>query len=41
MEEMILNIITHSGEARTYAMEAIQYAKKSDFDKAKKIYRKV
>ncbi|WMJ81742.1 PTS lactose/cellobiose transporter subunit IIA [Clostridium sp. MB40-C1] len=36
MEEMILNIITHSGEARSCAMEAIQYAKKGEFDKAKK-----
>ncbi|MBY6797637.1 PTS cellobiose transporter subunit IIA [Clostridium botulinum] len=40
MEEMILNIITHSGEARTYAMEAIQYAKKSEFNKAKKSIEK-
>lgn len=36
MEEIILNIITHSGEARSYAMEAIQHAKKGDFDKANK-----
>ncbi|EPY2276983.1 PTS lactose/cellobiose transporter subunit IIA [Clostridium sporogenes] len=40
MEEMILNIITHSGEARTYAMEAIQYAKNSEFDKAKRSIEK-
>ncbi|MBO0568378.1 PTS lactose/cellobiose transporter subunit IIA [Clostridium botulinum] len=40
MEEMILNIITHSGEARTYAMEAIQYAKKSDLIKAKNTIEK-
>ncbi|EPS47104.1 PTS system cellobiose-specific transporter subunit IIA [Clostridium botulinum CFSAN002369] len=37
MEEMILNIITHSGEARTYAMEAIQYAKRVSLIKLKNL----
>ncbi|WP_125153986.1 PTS lactose/cellobiose transporter subunit IIA [Clostridium rectalis] len=34
MEEIILNIITYSGEARSSAMEAIQFAKSGNFDKA-------
>jgi len=35
MEEIILNIIMHSGEARTFSMEAITLAKQGNFDKAK------
>ena len=31
MEEIILNIIMHSGEARSCSMEAIALAKKGDF----------
>ncbi|KAJ51296.1 PTS system cellobiose-specific IIA component [Clostridium tetanomorphum] len=37
MEEIILNIITYSGEARSSAMEAIQCAKNGDFDKAREL----
>lgn len=40
MEEIILNIIMHSGEARTFSMEAITFAKKGDFDKAKELITK-
>jgi PTS system cellobiose-specific IIA component len=34
MEEIILNIIMHSGEARSYSMEAISLAKKGNFNEA-------
>ena len=37
MEEIILNIIMHSGEARSCSMEAISLAKKGDFNKAKEL----
>ena len=37
MEEIILNIIMHSGEARNYSMEAITLAKTGNFDKAKEL----
>ena len=37
MEEIILNIIMHSGEARSYSMEALAIAKTGDFDKAKEL----
>ena len=37
MEEVILNIIMHSGEARSNSMEAISLAKIGDFDKAKEL----
>ena len=37
MEEIILNIIMHSGEARNFSMEAIALAKANDFDKAKEL----
>lgn len=37
MNEIILNIIMHSGEARSCSTEAIAFAKKGDFDKAKKL----
>jgi PTS system cellobiose-specific IIA component len=37
MEEIILNIIMHSGKARSYSMEAITLAKAGDFDKAEEL----
>lgn len=37
MEEVILNIIMHSGAARSKSMEAISLAKIGDFDKAKEL----
>lgn len=37
MEEVILNIIMHSGEARSHAMEAISTAKSGNFDKAREL----
>ena len=37
MEEIILNIIMHSGEARSCSMEAIAMAKTGDFEKAKEL----
>lgn len=37
MEEIILNIIMHSGEARSYSMEAITMSKTGDFEKAKEL----
>ena len=37
MEEIILNIIMHSGEARNYSMEAIALAKTGDFDKSREL----
>jgi PTS system cellobiose-specific IIA component len=37
MEEIILNIIMHSGEARSYSMEAITLAKSGEFDKAQEL----
>ncbi|MDR3596862.1 PTS lactose/cellobiose transporter subunit IIA [Clostridium sp.] len=37
MEEIILNIIVHSGEARNYSMEAIALAKSGEFTKAKEL----
>lgn len=36
METIIMNIILHSGNARSLAMEAIQEAKKSNFETAEK-----
>ncbi|WP_315070873.1 PTS lactose/cellobiose transporter subunit IIA [uncultured Clostridium sp.] len=35
MEEIILNIIMHSGEARSHSLEAITLAKAGEFDKAR------
>lgn len=35
MEEIILQLIMHSGDARSCAMEAIQSAKSGDYEKAK------
>ena len=37
MEEIILNIIMHSGEARSYSMEAITLAKKASFNEAREL----
>ncbi|VBB05158.1 phosphotransferase system lactose/cellobiose-specific iia subunit [Lucifera butyrica] len=37
MEETILSIIIQSGEARSCAMEAIQCAKRGEFDKAREL----
>ncbi|WP_294374841.1 PTS lactose/cellobiose transporter subunit IIA [uncultured Clostridium sp.] len=39
MEEVILSIIMHSGEARSYSMEAIAFAKEGLFDKSKELIR--
>ncbi|SFC34054.1 PTS lactose/cellobiose transporter subunit IIA [Clostridium uliginosum] len=40
MEEIILNLIMHSGEARSYSMEAISLAKKGDIAGAKDLVKK-
>lgn len=40
MEEIILNLIMHSGEARSYAMEAIQLAKEGNLEEAKELILK-
>lgn len=40
MEESVLNLIMHSGEARLYATEAITSAKEKDYIKAKKLIQK-
>lgn len=40
MEEIIMNLIVHSGEVRSYSMEAIQYAKKGEIDEAKELIEK-
>ena len=37
MEEIILNIIMHSGEARSYSMEAITLAKTASFNEAREL----
>lgn len=37
MEKIILSIIIQSGDARSFAMEAIQCAKTGDFDKAREL----
>jgi PTS system cellobiose-specific IIA component len=37
MEEVILNIIMHSGEARSYSMEAITLAKTGNFNEAREL----
>lgn len=37
MEEIILNIIMHSGEARNYSMDAITSAKAGDFNKSREL----
>ena len=35
LELIIMNLINHSGEARSYCMEAISYAKAGEVEKAK------
>lgn len=40
MEEIVLNLIMHSGEARSYAMEAIQLAKEGDLEAASELIHK-
>ena len=40
MEEVILGLIMHSGEARSYAMEAIQAAKEGKIEYAKELISK-
>lgn len=40
MEEIIMNLIMHSGEARSYAMEAIDLAKNNKIDEAKELIQK-
>lgn len=40
MEEIIMNLIIHSGEARSYAMEAMQLAKNGDIEGAKELIEK-
>ncbi|RII36441.1 PTS lactose/cellobiose transporter subunit IIA [Clostridium chromiireducens] len=40
MEEIIMNLIVHSGEVRSYSMEAIQCAKKGEIDEAKELIEK-
>lgn len=37
MKEIILNIIMHSGEARSYSMEAITSAKTEKFNEAREL----
>lgn len=37
MEEIILNIIMHSGEARSYSIEAISLAKNGSFHEAREL----
>ena len=40
MEEIIMNLIVHSGEVRSYSMEAIQCAKKGNIAEAKELIEK-
>ncbi|MGG7076330.1 PTS lactose/cellobiose transporter subunit IIA [Clostridium sardiniense] len=40
MEEIILNLIMHSGEARSYAMEAMELAKSGDIEGARGLIEK-
>ncbi|SHK65608.1 PTS system, cellobiose-specific IIA component [Clostridium cavendishii DSM 21758] len=40
MEEIIMNLIMHSGEARSYAMEAIQAAKANNLEEARELIGK-
>lgn len=39
MEECIMNLIVTSGQSRSLAFEALQYAKEGDFDKADALMR--
>ena len=40
MEEIILNLIMHSGEARSYAMEAMELAKQGKIEEGKALIEK-
>ncbi|MGL4773064.1 MAG: PTS lactose/cellobiose transporter subunit IIA [Clostridium sp.] len=40
MEEIILNLIMHSGEARSYAMEAMELSRNGKIDEAKELIQK-
>lgn len=40
MEEIVMNLIMHSGEARSYAMEAMDLAKKGNIDGARDLIQK-
>ncbi|WP_423219673.1 PTS lactose/cellobiose transporter subunit IIA [Clostridium hydrogeniformans] len=40
MEEMIFEIISHTGEARGYIFDALKEAQKGDFEKAKELIGK-
>ncbi|MBU5591898.1 PTS lactose/cellobiose transporter subunit IIA [Clostridium sp. MSJ-4] len=40
MEQIVLNLIMNSGDARSYAMEAIQSAKDGDFNTAEDLMKK-
>ncbi|MBU3136523.1 PTS lactose/cellobiose transporter subunit IIA [Clostridium gasigenes] len=40
MEEIIMNLIMHSGEARSYAMEAMELAKTGNIKEAKELIQK-
>ncbi|MBK1811274.1 PTS lactose/cellobiose transporter subunit IIA [Clostridium sp. YIM B02505] len=40
MEEIIMNLIIHSGEVRSYSMEAIHCAKNEDIEEARKLIGK-
>ena len=40
MEEIIMNLILHSGEVRSYSMEAIQAAKRGNIEEAKELIKK-
>jgi PTS system cellobiose-specific IIA component len=40
MEEIIMNLIVHSGEVRSYSMEAIQCAKQGNIAEAKELIEK-
>ena len=40
MEEIIMNLILHSGEVRSYSMEAIQEAKRGNIEEARKLIEK-
>lgn len=40
MEEIIMNLIMYSGEARSYCMEAIQLSKEGKVDEAKALIQK-
>ena len=40
MEEIIMNLILHRGEVRSYSMEAIQAAKRGNIEEAKELIEK-